>query len=129
LTRTRKVTVAGLALLAGAVPVLARSTGVRPSAATWLAVLNPLVLINLIGGAHNNALMVGLLAAGPAVAIRHHPLATLIVAALVGTYRARLSPVYGLGIVLVALVAFGPAIRPWYVLWGLVPLRSPSWPS
>ena len=232
----RLVAVAGLALLAGAVPELARSTGVRPSAATWLAVLNPLVLIHLVGGAHNDALMVGLLAAGLAAAVRHRPvvatlliaaaalvkwpaalglfavaaiwtsqlsgrwpwaraaaavtatataatvvittvagtgygwisaldtpisaqnwsltsslgrwtaallahdavgtalaeglwrwagvLATLIVAGLVWTYRAHLGPVYGLGIVLVAVVAFGPAIRPWYVLWGLVPLAA-----
>jgi hypothetical protein len=49
----RLVAIAGLALLAGSVPILARSTGVRPSSATWLAVLNPLVLIHLVDGAHN----------------------------------------------------------------------------
>jgi alpha-1,6-mannosyltransferase len=232
----RLVAVAGLALLAGSVPILARSAGVRPSAATWLAVLNPLVLIHLVGGAHNDALMVGLLAAGLAAAVRRRPivatlliaaaalvkwpaaiglfavaviwtsqlhgrwpwaratagigatataatvlittvagtgygwigaldtpisaqnwsltstlgrwtahllthdavgaalaeglwrwagvLATLVVAGLVWIFRDRLGPVYGLGIVLVAVVAFGPAIRPWYVLWGLVPLAA-----
>ena len=31
---------------------------------------------------------------------------------------------YGLGIVLVALVVFGPALRPWYVIWGLIPLAA-----
>ena len=51
-------------------------------------------------------------------------LAMVIVAGLVWTYRARLGPVYGLGIVLVAVVVFGPAIRPWYVVWGLVPLAA-----
>ena len=51
-------------------------------------------------------------------------LATLIVAALVWTYRHRLGPLYGLGIVLVALVVFGPALRPWYVIWGLIPLAA-----
>jgi alpha-1,6-mannosyltransferase len=51
-------------------------------------------------------------------------LATLIVAALVWTYRHRLGPLYGLGIVLVALVIFGPALRPWYVIWGLIPLAA-----
>ncbi|MEV6848723.1 polyprenol phosphomannose-dependent alpha 1,6 mannosyltransferase MptB [Actinoplanes sp. NPDC051411] len=232
----RLVAISGLALLAGSVPILARSTGVRPSSATWLAVLNPLVLIHLVGGAHNDALMVGLLAAGLAAAVKHRPivatllivaaalvkwpaalglfavaamwtgrlegrwpwpraagaviatagaatvlittvagtgygwvsaldtpisaqnwsltstlgrwtahllahdavgvavaeglwrwagvLATLVVAGIVWTCRAHLGPVYGLGIVLVAVVAFGPAIRPWYVLWGLVPLAA-----
>ncbi|MDT5043010.1 MAG: alpha,6-mannosyltransferase [Actinoplanes sp.] len=31
---------------------------------------------------------------------------------------------YGVGIVLVAVVVFGPAVRPWYVVWGLVPLAA-----
>jgi hypothetical protein len=230
----RLVALAGLALLAGSIPVLARATGLAETNALWLAALNPLVLIHLVGGAHNDALMVGLLAAGLAAAVRHRPmvatllvvtaalvkapaalglcavaaiwatqlpgprpavraasivgavavaatvaitriagtgygwigalstpvspgnwsptgllghwtadllahddvgaalavqlwrwagiLATLIVAALVWTYRQRLGPLYGLGIVLLALVIFGPALRPWYVIWGLVPL-------
>jgi alpha-1,6-mannosyltransferase len=232
----RLVAVAGLVLLAAAIRVLAGSAGVSPAAATWLAVLNPLTVIHLVGGAHNDALMVGLLAAGLAAAVRHRPivatllvvaaalvkvpaalglcavaliwgaqlrgrwpvaraavavagtaaaatvlltavagtgygwitaldtpissqnwsltsalgrwtgtllaadgvaasvaqgvwrwaglLATLIVAGLVWTYRARLGPVYGLGIVLVALVVFGPALRPWYLVWGLAPLAA-----
>jgi alpha-1,6-mannosyltransferase len=76
----RLVAVAGLTLLAAAVPVLARSTGIRPATALWLAALNPLVLIHLVGGAHNDALTVGLLAAGLAAAVRHRPVvATLLV--------------------------------------------------
>jgi alpha-1,6-mannosyltransferase len=230
----RLIAVAGLALLAVSVPTLARAAGIAPAQALWLAALNPLVLIHLVGGAHNDAMMLGLLAAGLAAVIRHRPLvatvlvvgaalvkapaalglcavaaiwatqlsgrspgvraalgvgttavgvtvavttiagtgygwvgalstpisaqnwsitgvlgrwtadvlahddvgaalaislwrwagvlATLVVAALVWTYRHRLGPLYGLGIVLVALVVFGPALRPWYVLWGLIPL-------
>ncbi|HEX9999615.1 MAG TPA: polyprenol phosphomannose-dependent alpha 1,6 mannosyltransferase MptB [Actinoplanes sp.] len=232
----RLVAVAGLVLLAASIRVLAVSAGVSPTAATWLAVLNPLTLIHLVAGAHNDALMVGLLAAGLAAAVRRRPiaatllvaaaalvkvpaalglcavaliwgaqlpgrwpvaragaavagtaaaatvlltalagtgygwitalgtpisaqnwsltsalgrgtaavladdgvgatvaqgvwrwaglLATLIVAGLVWTYRSRLGPVYGLGILLVALVAFGPALRPWYLVWGLAPLAA-----
>ena len=51
-------------------------------------------------------------------------LATLIVAGLVWTYRHRLGPLPALGLVLLAVVAFGPALRPWYVVWGLVPLAA-----
>jgi alpha-1,6-mannosyltransferase len=220
----RLVAIAGLALLAYAVRVLAGEAGVNPSAATWLAVLNPLTLIHLVGGAHNDALMVGLLAVGLAAAVRRRPIvatllvvaaglvkapaglglpavaaiwaaqlpgrwawpravfaiavtataatvaitaaagtgygwigalntpittqnwsltgvlgrmteapdawrwagvaAVLITALVVWTCRARLGPVYGLGIVLVAVVVFGPAIRPWYVVWGLAPLAA-----
>ena len=39
-----------------------------------LAVLNPAVLLVLLGGAHNDALMLGLLVAGCALARRHHVL-------------------------------------------------------
>ncbi len=64
----RLVAVAGMALLAVAVPLLARSYGRSPSTAFALAVLNPLLLVTLVGAAHNDALMLGLLAAGVAVA-------------------------------------------------------------
>jgi hypothetical protein len=51
-------------------------------------------------------------------------LAVVIVAAAVWAHRDRLGPVYGLGIILVALVVFGPAVRPWYLVWGLAPLAA-----
>ncbi len=34
--------------------------------------------------------------------------------------RLRPRPVYALGLSLAAVAALGPAIRPWYALWGLV---------
>jgi hypothetical protein len=55
--------VAGVVLLAAFVPRLAAAHGVDPGTATWLGVLNPLVLMHFVSGAHNDALMVGLLAA------------------------------------------------------------------
>ncbi|MBH0121775.1 alpha-(1-_6)-mannopyranosyltransferase A [Rhodococcus sp. CX] len=54
----------GLVLMAWAVPKLARRMGGDPTIALWLAVLNPLVLIHLVGGVHNELLMVGLMMAG-----------------------------------------------------------------
>jgi alpha-1,6-mannosyltransferase len=84
----RLVAVAGLALLAAAVPVLARATGIDPAAALRLSALNPLVLIHLVGGAHNDALMVGLLAAGLAAAVRHRPLAATVLVAAAALVKA-----------------------------------------
>ncbi|MFC0505744.1 polyprenol phosphomannose-dependent alpha 1,6 mannosyltransferase MptB [Micromonospora costi] len=60
----RLVALAGVALLVGYLPRLARHCGVDPAAALWLGVLNPLVPLHLIAGAHNEAVMLGLLVAG-----------------------------------------------------------------
>ncbi|MFF4573852.1 polyprenol phosphomannose-dependent alpha 1,6 mannosyltransferase MptB [Streptomyces sp. NPDC001410] len=224
----RMVAVLGVALMAAALPRLARHSGADPAAALWLGALNPLVLLHLVAGAHNDALMLGLLGLGlvaargrwpvlgavlvtlaalvkaPAalgllavvvlqIRTRRTPLwATLTTAAaaaattvaataVAGTgygwiraldtpvsphnwaltsllgratgalldrlgsdlaplavpvwhllglaataaaivliwLRLRLRPVYALGLSLLAVAVFGPAIRPWYVLWGL----------
>jgi hypothetical protein len=64
----RLLAVAGLVLLAWAVARLAAGHGVPPGRALWLGVANPLVLLHGVAGAHNDALMAGLLAAGLAVA-------------------------------------------------------------
>lgn len=62
----------GLVLLAWAVPRLAASLGGRPGLASWLVVANPLVLVHLVGGAHNDLLMLGLMAAGVALSLQGH---------------------------------------------------------
>ncbi|MBQ0895845.1 polyprenol phosphomannose-dependent alpha 1,6 mannosyltransferase MptB [Micromonospora sp. U56] len=63
----RLTAVAGVALIAWCLPVLARRCGVPPQRALWLALACPLVPVHLVSGAHNDALMVGLLIAGLAV--------------------------------------------------------------
>lgn len=78
----RAVAVVGVVLLAWGVPVLARSMDRDESAAFALAVLNPLVLLVLLGGAHNDALMLGLLVVGCAFARRNHFLVGLACCAL-----------------------------------------------
>jgi hypothetical protein len=60
----RLLAVLGVVLLAWALGRLAAD----PARALWLGVANPLVLLHLVGGGHNDALMVGLLLAGLAVA-------------------------------------------------------------
>lgn len=70
----------GLILTLWAVPRLARYLGGNAPTAIWLAVLNPLVLIHLVGGVHNEVLMVGLMTAGVVMALqRRHVLAVAVV--------------------------------------------------
>ncbi len=57
----------GLAMLIWAAPRVARHVGASGAAALWICVLNPLVIIHLMGGVHNEMLMVGLMMAGIAL--------------------------------------------------------------
>ncbi len=54
----------GVGLIGWCVPRIARRMGVAPSAASWFAVLNPILVIDFIGGMHNDSLMVGLMLLG-----------------------------------------------------------------
>jgi alpha-1,6-mannosyltransferase len=65
----RLLAVLGLVLVAWALPRLARRTGVPVPWALWLGLANPLVLLHAVAGAHNDALMVGLMVAGLAVGL------------------------------------------------------------
>lgn len=78
----RLVMLPGLALMMWAVPYLTKHLGGKPTVALWLAVLNPLVLIHLIGGVHNEMLMVGLMCAGIALVLERHHVAGIIVVAI-----------------------------------------------
>jgi alpha-1,6-mannosyltransferase len=63
----RLLALAGLGLTAACLPVLARRCGIPEGRALWLALGSPLVGVHLVSGAHNDALMVGLLVAGLAL--------------------------------------------------------------
>jgi hypothetical protein len=63
----RVVALVGVGLVAVFLPVLAKRCGVAESRAVWLALACPLVGVHLVSGAHNDALMIGLIVAGLAV--------------------------------------------------------------
>jgi alpha-1,6-mannosyltransferase len=63
----RVVAVAGIVMIGYAMVRLCRATGARPEVALWLTVGNPFVALMLMGGVHNDAVMLGLLVLGVAV--------------------------------------------------------------
>ncbi|WP_280985255.1 polyprenol phosphomannose-dependent alpha 1,6 mannosyltransferase MptB [Gordonia araii] len=65
----RAVLIPGLLLSLWAIPRLARHFGASPQQGLWLAVLNPMILIHLVAGAHVELLMMGVLVAGVALAV------------------------------------------------------------
>jgi hypothetical protein len=84
----RLLAVVGVALMAMFLPSLARSYGHDGSVAFSLGVLNPLVLLFLIGSGHNDALMIGLLVAGLSLARRGHFTWGVLVCAMAGAVKA-----------------------------------------
>ena len=74
----------GLALLIWAAPRIARHVGADGAVALWICVLNPLVIVHLMGGVHNEMLMVGLMMAGIALTFsRHHVAGATLIAVAV----------------------------------------------
>ena len=100
----RLQSVAGLALIAYCIPKLARAYGREPGPAFVLAVLNPLTLLALVGGAHNDAIMVGLLLAGVTAATYRRPVWGIVLCALAASIKVPAA----MGIVYVAWDWAGP---------------------
>ncbi|TFV60597.1 alpha-(1-_6)-mannopyranosyltransferase A [Mycobacterium sp. PS03-16] len=78
----------GLLLLIWAAPRVARHVGASGAAALWICVLNPLVIIHLMGGVHNEMLMVGLMMAGLALTLDRHPVAGVSVVVVAVAVKA-----------------------------------------
>jgi len=57
----RLASLVGVALMAIYIPKLAKAYGIEGSTALWIGVLNPLVIMHFVSGAHNDAIMVGLI--------------------------------------------------------------------
>ncbi|RPK87320.1 MULTISPECIES: polyprenol phosphomannose-dependent alpha 1,6 mannosyltransferase MptB [Streptomyces] len=109
----RIVALVSLALIVWALRRLAREHGRSESRALWLGALNPLLLIHVVGGMHNDGLMIGLMLAGLVLALRGRWIAG---SALVGLAVMVKSPaavtLLFIG-VLVHASATGPRWRRW----------------
>ncbi|WP_245949871.1 polyprenol phosphomannose-dependent alpha 1,6 mannosyltransferase MptB [Saccharothrix carnea] len=84
----RLAVLSGLGLLAWAMPGLVRHLGGRTSVALWLTVANPFVIAVGIGGAHNDILMVGLMAVGVLMVLDRKHVRGIAVIALATAVKA-----------------------------------------
>jgi alpha-1,6-mannosyltransferase len=66
----RLIVLVGVGLIVWATPRLARRCGVAEVTALWLGAANPLLLMHLVAGIHNEALMLGLMLTGTEIALR-----------------------------------------------------------
>ncbi len=78
----RGLAVVGVVMAAAGLALIARSYKVSPAAAVALGIGNPLVLLHLVGGSHNDALMLGFLALGLAAFRRDKKILTVVLVAL-----------------------------------------------
>lgn len=102
----RLLELGSVALLAVCIPKLARSVGRDPGEAFSLAILNPLVLITIVGSAHNDGLMVAFLVAGITAARLKHPVWGIVLCALAAAVKAPAA----LGILYIAWDWLGPGV-------------------
>jgi alpha-1,6-mannosyltransferase len=66
----RVIVLIGVGLIVWATPRLARRCGVAEVSALWLGAANPLLMMHLVAGIHNEALMLGLMLTGTEFALR-----------------------------------------------------------
>lgn len=66
----RLVVLIGVTLIVWATPRLAQRCGVAEVSALWLGAANPLLIMHLVAGIHNEALMLGLMLTGVEFALR-----------------------------------------------------------
>jgi alpha-1,6-mannosyltransferase len=104
----RLVALLGVGLMAAALPRLARHSGADPAAALWLGALNPLVLLHLVAGAHNDAIMLGLLGIGLVAALGRWP----ILGAVLVTLAALVKAPAALGLAAVVVLQIRAGHRP-----------------
>jgi hypothetical protein len=104
----RLLEVGGVIMIAVGVPMLARSYGRDPAAAFVLGVLNPVVTLELVGGAHNDALMLGFLVLGVAMARRGRPVLGILLCTLGTAIKAPAA----IGVLYIGWTWLGPGV-PW----------------
>jgi hypothetical protein len=93
-----------VAMIGYGIVILARGLNRDPGEAFVLSALNPLVLLTLIGGAHNDAIMTGFLVVGIALAVKRHPIWALFFCSCAAAIKAPAA----IGLAFVAWTWLGP---------------------
>jgi alpha-1,6-mannosyltransferase len=84
----RLVLMLGVVMLVAALPGLVRHLGGRVSTALWLAVANPVMVVLLVGGPHNDLLVLGFLASGTLLVLNRRHAAGIALVTLAAAVKA-----------------------------------------
>lgn len=82
------LSVASFAVISWSIPLIARKLGGDPTLALWLGVANPVMLLHMIGGMHNESTMVALVSVGLLACLGHRYLIGLALIALAVALKA-----------------------------------------
>jgi alpha-1,6-mannosyltransferase len=102
----RLLAIGGVGLMALGISSLARTYSRDAAYVVTLAILNPITILHLVGGAHNDAIMLGLLVCGLAAARRGRPVAGLVLCALATAIKVPAA----LGVLYIGWDWMGPGI-------------------
>ena len=105
----RLLEVAAVVMIGYGITLAARAMHRDPGEAFVLSALNPLVLLTLIGGAHNDAIMTGFLVLGVAFALRRQLVWSLVLCACAAAIKAPAA--YGLAFVAWTWMGVGTPLR------------------
>lgn len=100
----RLLEVFAVAMIGYGIVMLARAMNRDPGEAFVLSAMNPLVLLTLIGGAHNDAIMTGFLVVGIGLAVKKRPIWALFFVSCAAAIKAPAA----LGLAFVAWTWLGP---------------------
>lgn len=82
------LSVLGLAGIVYAIPRIAQILGGNPALALWMGAANPVMILHLIGGMHNESVMVGLVSLGLLLALRKRFLLSIALIAVAVSLKA-----------------------------------------
>ena len=105
----------GVVMIGLLVPRIAKRVGADPAAASWFAVLNPILVIDFIGGAHNDSQMTGFMLLGIFLTMKYRR--WWIGALAVGVGAAIKQPAFLAAVALPFLVQEWSSWKPKAVAW------------
>lgn len=82
------ISVLSFAAIAWSIPLIARKLGADPTLALWLGVANPVMILHLIGGMHNESTMVALVSLGLLLCLHNRYIAGLALIAVSVSMKA-----------------------------------------
>ena len=82
------ISIVSFAVIAWSIPLIARKLGGDPTLALWLGVANPVMILHLIGGMHNESTMVALVSVGLLACLNHRYLTGIALIAAAVSLKA-----------------------------------------